>query len=110
MSGMAVPEKSVQSAITDALDLAGWLWHWCGDSRTCHGDPGLPDLVAVHPKAGQLLWIEAKADLGKVSPGQADWMAAPRASGADCRVVWPDEVPELIDDVLEAGGIRRAGR
>lgn len=103
-----MPERSVQSAITDALDLAGWLWHWCSDSRLCKGDPGLPDLVAVHPKAGRVLWIEVKADLGRVSSEQADWMAALRNSGADCRVVWPDDVPGLIDDVLAAGGLRRA--
>ena len=57
---LSVSEASVQSVIGDALGYGGWLWHHCKDSQLCSGEAGLPDLVAVHPRSGRVLWIEGR--------------------------------------------------
>ena len=86
--------------MTDALDTAGWLWHHHPDSRLDHGTPGLPDLVAVHPRTGRVVWLEVKTAKGRVAPDQEAWAAALRQGGHEHRVVRPDGMALVVDDLL----------
>lgn len=69
-----ITEAQVQRVITDALDTCGWLWHHETDSRK--SKRGFPDICAVHPRTGALLFLELKRELGRVNPEQEAWISA----------------------------------
>ncbi len=69
-----ITEAQVQRVITDALDTYGWLWHHETDSRK--SKRGFPDICAVHPRTGAILFLELKKELGVVSPEQQTWLDA----------------------------------
>lgn len=69
-----ITEAQVQRVITDALDTYGWLWHHETDSRKSKA--GFPDICAVHPHTGALLFLELKREIGVVSPEQQVWLDA----------------------------------
>jgi hypothetical protein len=50
----------------------GLLWHYCPDSRECHGPRGFPDLVIAGP-AG-IIFAEVKSDDDVTSPEQDLWI------------------------------------
>lgn len=101
-------EQEWQRFVTDALDLAGWKWWHCTDSRK--SPSGFPDLVAAHPTRG-ILFAELKAAAGRVRPEQGRWIhvlnlaaeAIGGGAGADVTVrVWK---PADWRDVLEVTGV-----
>lgn len=97
----AVAEKNVQLVITQALDLRGWLWNHNRDSRNTSGRNGLPDLIAVNPKTGAVLWLEVKGPKTRVRPEQQEWLAALRTGGHDARMIrGADEAHQLAADIL----------
>ncbi len=69
----AMSEAELCAALEEALALGGWLFAHHPDSRKLHGDPGLPDYVAVN-KSGVVQFIEAKTRSGKVSKDQVAWI------------------------------------
>jgi hypothetical protein len=111
----AVPEAEVQAVIVDVLGLCGYLWHHETDSRRSHA--GLPDIVAVHPVSGTVLFVECKRETGRLSAAQLVWADGLRSAQA----AWPGTGPGLayhlarpsnLDDVLGAvhAGARHPGR
>lgn len=95
-------ERNIQQLITDALSLKGWLWNHNRDSRHTSGRNGLPDIVAVHPKTGQVLWIEVKGPRTPVRPEQQEWLDALALGGHDARLVrGVDEGHALVAELLK---------
>jgi hypothetical protein len=77
----------------------GWLSYHAHDSRTA--DPGFPDLVLLHPRAGRLLFRELKTAAGRLSPEQTQWRYALLAAGADYAIWRPaDLVGETVSEQL----------
>jgi hypothetical protein len=64
----------------------GVLWHHCGNTRLCVGDPGLPDVVMAGP--GGLLFGECKSNAMSVTPDQRTWQWMLRATGRTDVGVW----------------------
>ena len=90
----------MQQVITDALDLRGWLWSHNSDSRRSYG-AGLPDLIAVDPRSGRLLFVEVKGPKTRVRPEQQQWIDALALGGADARIVrGADEAHALAAEIL----------
>lgn len=96
-----ISEADHCKAIEDALDLFGWRWsHWRtawsrGRFQTpVTGHPGFPDYVCVRPP--ELLFIEAKRELGKVEPHQQEWIDALNGVG-ECIVSRPSGLEELLE-------------
>lgn len=89
-------ERQCQTAIVQAMRLAGWRVHVERTSQTADGryltaiagDRGFPDIVAV--RDGVLLAVELKRDkTGKIGPGQQEWVDALDAvPGVRSMVVW----------------------
>ena len=52
------------------LDLYGWRWYHTHDSRRSR--PGFPDYVAL--RGPELLFIELKAERGRVKAQQREWL------------------------------------
>lgn len=95
-------EKNIQLIITQALDLRGWLWNHNRDSRHTSGCNGLPDLIAVNPKTGAVLWVEVKGPKTRVRPHQEEWLAALRTGGHDARLIrGADQAHALAADILD---------
>jgi hypothetical protein len=72
------------------LELAGSLelhCHSCPDSRQCHGDPGLPDLIIVGVRG--VIWAELKTGGGRLSGPQQNWRYTLQASGQKWRLYQP---------------------
>ena len=86
MSGAGIrSEKQVQRDIAVFLGLLGYLVSDFSQPRATKQTPGIPDLHAMHPghsgNHGHAIWIEVKAETGRMSPAQSAWHTAARAAG-----------------------------
>jgi hypothetical protein len=76
-------EDELLQGITQALTLAGWRWTHIINSRgVTMGDPGLPDIIAVHPnRPGRVLCWELKGQNSRGDNGRPTydqvWTRAP---------------------------------
>jgi hypothetical protein len=74
-----VTESQLQRQVETVLTGLGYLWFH--DRSLQHATvrtskPGFPDICAVHPKSGALIFIELKSDKGKMRPAQLEWKDA----------------------------------
>lgn len=92
----AESEKAFQKRIMDLARMYGWRVAHFHDSRrqvrpgVFVGDAdakGYPDLTLVRPP--ELIFIEVKAELGKTTPEQEEWLGLLAASGFETFVVRP---------------------
>lgn len=98
---MLVAEREVQKAFCDALKLRGWLFTHHPDSRRMLGTPGMPDVVAVNPKTGEILFVECKGLAGRLSDDQKVWAAAILGSDAAAYAyVTPKNCEKMVDVIL----------
>lgn len=67
-------EADLQQAVTQLLTYLGFEWFHDTDSR--RNRAGLPDIIAVHPRTGRLIFVELKSATGKERPQQTVWLAA----------------------------------
>jgi hypothetical protein len=80
-----VSEKDLQRQVESLLTLLGFLWFH--DRSLQHATvrtskPGFPDICAVHPDNGVLVFIELKSEKGKMRPAQVEWKDALLKSNA----------------------------
>ena len=96
---MARTEKEYQKGVTDLRDFFGWRWYHTWNSR--RSPAGFPDIVAVHPEGGAI-FIELKAERGRLTAPQREWLDELNAAGAkaylwrDGETEW-DEVFGVLD-------------
>jgi hypothetical protein len=74
-----VSEKDLQRLVEGLLTTLGYLWFH--DRSLQHATvrtskPGFPDICAVHPRSGSLIFIELKSEKGKMRPAQIEWKDA----------------------------------
>jgi hypothetical protein len=101
-------EDELLQGITQALTLAGWRWTHIINSRgVTMGDPGLPDIIAVHPnRPGRVLCWELKGqnsrgDNGRPTYDQVAWIAGLDASaGVDARFIYPADYDQALRDII----------
>jgi len=72
-------EKDLQRKLEGVLTDLGFLWFH--DRSLQHAtvrtsNPGFPDVCAVHPSNGVLVFIELKSDRGQMRPAQLLWKDA----------------------------------
>ena len=103
----AMSEEDLLRAVVDLAQLLGLLAHhsrpaWTGKGwRTAIvGDKGLPDLIIVGARG--VLYRELKADKGRVSAEQRDWLDRLEQAGQDVALWRPDAWPTRIRTELEA--------
>jgi hypothetical protein len=100
-----ISEQDFQQAVTDTLTALGWRWIHFRAARTqrgwktaLSGSPGFPDLCAV--RGERVLFLELKAQKGKLRDEQRHWLSALGASHAVEVHCWrPDDWP-LIEGLL----------
>lgn len=88
-----------------AKSLGFHLTYHTHDSR--RSNPGFPDLVLLNARSGRLIFVELKAQSGRVRPEQETWINALRAGGHTAELWRPaDWLSGRIMDVLR--GVRSA--
>lgn len=111
---LVMTEDELLEGIVDALAAGGWLYQHVrrSDLAVIQGSVGFPDLVAVHPERGLLVFLELKSATGRVDPAQERWLTSLMVAGMDARVVRPEDYDEtwqwLVGDRLIRRG--RGGR
>jgi hypothetical protein len=93
-------EATLKSAVISVARMAGWLIHHdlpamsrAGRWAThVEGDVGFPDLVLVSPHHGQIMVVELKAEKGKVTTSQQNWLDSFDLSGIENHVVRPSDL------------------
>ena len=91
----AAPEADVVESILEAAQIGGWLAAHHSDSRMLKGNPGMPDIVLVHPERGAL-WVECKTRRGKLAADQIRWARALIGAGVEWRLVRPADLVEMV--------------
>jgi hypothetical protein len=97
-------EAEFQKTVTDALNVLGWRWTHFRPGRSTRGwrtpisgSPGYPDLTCV--RGDRILWPELKAEAGRLSQEQANWLAALGSAGGSVHVVRPSDW-SMLEEVL----------
>lgn len=97
-------EADLQKLVTDAAELYGWLWAHFRPAQTARGwrtpvsgpiGKGFPDLVMVRPRDNRLMFIELKADKGRVSEEQGYVMGLLHGA-AEAYVIRPADFDEYL--------------
>lgn len=79
-----ISEADHQRAVVHLARVCGWRLYHTRDSR--RSNPGFPDLTLVRRE--RLIFAELKAEKGKLSKDQDDWLAALDAIPAAEVYVW----------------------
>ena len=80
-------EREWQAQVVEAATLCRWRHYHAYDSR--RSDPGWPDLVLV--RESELVFVELKTELGRVTPDQRSWLDALELAGAEVHVWRPTD-------------------
>ena len=87
-------EADLSSLVLDLARLLKWrLRYHTWNSQ--HSTAGFPDLVLVRPP--RILFIELKSETGKLSPAQANWIAALRDCPVEVAVVRPTDTRDPVE-------------
>lgn len=81
------------AAVIALARLHGYRCFHTHDSR--RSAAGFPDLVLVG--RGRIIFAELKAEKGKLSPDQREWLGALRAAGGTTHVWLPSDWPEIVE-------------
>lgn len=88
----AVTEKEFQEQVVTLARLQGWRHYHTFDSR--RSPFGFPDLVLV--RGGRIIFAEIKAERGKLTPQQIEWLNDLEANGHVDVFCWkPSDWPEV---------------
>lgn len=107
-------EKEFQDQVVGLARLCGWLvmhsrpamdrrGRW---STPISGDKGFPDLVlcGTGKRAGRLVLAELKAEAGRLSEAQEEWLGVLKETSAEVYLWRPTDWPE-IQQVLEVRAV-----
>ena len=91
----------VYHALPSMNRRGAWATHF-------RGHAGFPDLVLSHP-VGDLIIVELKSEIGRVTDGQHRWLASFEAAGIETHVWRPAQLKDGTISKRLATPIRRNG-
>ena len=95
-------EKAFQAHVLQLARAKGWMVYHPFDSR--RSTPGYPDLTLVHPRHGDVLWIELKMPKGRISKAQRQWLDALQLRpNHRVHVFRPDDWKDLVAALDQQG-------
>lgn len=102
-AGSILAETDWQLRVTDAARLHGWKHCHTRKAHVRKGRvatptsvKGWPDLVLWHPIRGEVLFVELKTDVGRMSVEQAEVLASLASAGAKVAVWRPKDWPIVL--------------
>lgn len=99
----SVSERDFQAQVIKLATTLGWRHYHTHDSR--RSPAGFPDLVLVNPARRRVMYRELKAERGRVSTMQQDWLGMLSACGVDAGVWRPSDLMSgLILSELQGKG------
>lgn len=95
---LEISEKEWSKQVLDLALMYGFslVYH---TYRSTHSAAGFPDLVLASPLRKRVLFVETKAERGKLSEPQRYWLAGLRQAGAEAYCWRPsdlDEIPAIL--------------
>jgi hypothetical protein len=91
-------EAQLQKAIVQTAKQLGFLVYH--SAYSIGSERGFPDLcICGH---GRLWFFELKGPKPKVYPEQEAWIAALQAAGMDARFVYPDDLDDVLNELMTA--------
>ena len=104
VAARAFSEDQLQSQITEAATVLGWLWYHTHNSR--RSPAGFPDLVLV--RGDRVIFAELKVWNKKPTEKQERWLGALDATAAEVYVWRPqDWLDGTVRDVLMGRAAQR---
>ena len=91
-----VTEREFQATVIEMARAFGWRVYHTHDSR--RSDPGFPDLTMA--RKGRILFMELKAEKGKPTEAQLDWLLALRSSfsvNVHVALYRPSDMPRIVE-------------
>ena len=95
-------EAQWQAQVVQLAQTFGWLVQHTRPAKVgdkwvtpITGNVGFPDLVLAHPERG-VLFAELKAERGRLSAGQVEWLTVLKAGGAECYLWRPDDLTAVL--------------
>lgn len=97
-------ESDLQKVIVDYAILHRWMCHHSRPARMqsgkwatpLQGHKGLPDLILA--RDGVVIFAELKAERGRVSPEQRQWLEAIGCGSSHACFVWrPSDWPTIVE-------------
>ena len=86
-------ERQLSKAVVELAERLGWrvftISHTKAAGLRSHTGLGYPDLTMV--RRGRLMFVELKAEKGRMRPGQEEWLQDLRAAGAWTHVWRPED-------------------
>jgi hypothetical protein len=100
----SMQEDELLSAVVDALRWRGYLVHHDrrSDKALQQGDAGFPDICATKrtsENTARLLFLELKAEDGRLTGGQQLWLTRLQDAGADVRVLRPSGLDGFLEEL-----------
>ena len=86
-------EKDFRQMVCELARLLKWEYYFTWLS--IHSPSGFLDLVLVKPP--QIIFVELKTDVGKLSSNQKRWIELLEACGCDVRIWRPMMWDEIVD-------------
>jgi hypothetical protein len=88
----AEPEESLLRKVMELGPIWGWLAYHTHDSRRSRA--GFPDVVLVKPP--RVLFVELKAEAGRIRPEQTEWLGAlAKCPGVETYVWRPSDFRDI---------------
>lgn len=96
-----ISERALKDAVVELAKSQGWLVYHALPSLNrrgawathFQGHAGFPDLVLSHP-VGDLVIVELKSEIGKVTTLQHRWLASFEAGGIETHVWRPSQLKD----------------
>jgi len=86
-------EADLREQIRTLAELYGWLMYFTWNSR--NSPDGFPDLVLVHPERRQVIFAELKAEGGRLTEQQKEWLSALMKCGQMVSVWKPSHIHQI---------------
>lgn len=109
-----ITERALKDAVVEMAKACGWLVYHALPSMNrrgawathFQGHAGFPDLVLSH-EAGDLVIVELKSEIGRLTEGQHRWLRSFEASGLETRVWRPRDLKDGTIQTRLANPMRR---
>ena len=86
-------ERDLREQVRDLCTLFGWRFHFTWTS--IHSPRGFPDLVLACRVRERVIYAELKAEKGKVSDSQREWLDELTACGQEVYLWRPADFEEI---------------